>query len=230
MYLHLLLLLTNLYKNLGIIMSEIHRNIESIFNKYALSYEQKYMSVTKYESGLLFFIDQLEEGKDSILEIGCGPGNISKYIKSQRNSINLLGIDISNTMIKLAQANNPNDEFIVMSAVDIASLNKKYNGIICGFCLPYLSKKECTQLLFDASRLLTDEGIIYLSLNLGDFVNSGYQQSKHLDDQLFMYFYDEQFIIKSMESNGFTILYREVLEFKQEHSIYNQEMIIVAKS
>jgi hypothetical protein len=38
-----------------------------------------------------------------------------------------------------------------------------YDGIVCGFCLPYLSQDECLQLMKDSYHLLNENGMIYLS-------------------------------------------------------------------
>ena len=97
-----------------------------------------------------------------ILELACGPGNISQYVLNKRPDFELFGIDLAPGMIKLAKQNNPTAKFKVMDVKKINSLNTRYDGIICGFCLPYFSKTETIQLIKDSSNLLAKGGILYL--------------------------------------------------------------------
>jgi hypothetical protein len=71
-------------------------------------------------------------------------------------------------MIELAKVNNPAAEFMVMDLRDISQLNKKYNGIICGFGLPYLSESEAKSFINECYNLLLENGVLYLSFVEGD--------------------------------------------------------------
>src|SRR5690606_3808601 len=97
------------------------------------------------------------------LEIGCGPGNITKYLLSKKPDFDILGIDIAPNMVELAKQNNPTAHFALMDCRQINQLDTKFDGIIGGFCLPYLTRVESEKLISDASDLLNDNGLIYLS-------------------------------------------------------------------
>jgi trans-aconitate methyltransferase len=51
-----------------------------------------------------------------ILEIGCGPGNLTKYLLSKRPDFDILGIDIAPNMIEFAGKSNPTASFAVMDS------------------------------------------------------------------------------------------------------------------
>lgn len=53
-----------------------------------------------------------------------------------------MGIDIAPNMVVLAIRNNPTGIFSVMNCRNIGDSDGKFDGIIGGFCLPYLSKEE----------------------------------------------------------------------------------------
>ncbi len=57
-------------------------------------------------------------------------------------------------MIELAQRNNPEANCIVMDSRDIVTLATKFDAIICGFCLPYLSSDDSTRLVENCGNLL----------------------------------------------------------------------------
>lgn len=134
-----------------------------IFNKYAEEYEAKYMDVGLYHNALKLFCQSLETKVPNILEIGCGPGNLTRYLFSQMPESKIMGIDIAEKMISLAKKNNPGATFEVMDCREIDRLGHTFEGIVCGFCLPYLNKDEASRLISNISKLLKPGGVVYLS-------------------------------------------------------------------
>lgn len=161
---------------------------KDIFNTYALEYQDKYMDVGLYGDSFDYFCDQLKIGAD-ILDVACGPGNISRYLLNRRPDFRLLGIDLAPKMIELAQNNNPEAVFKVMDGRNIGQLEQKFDAILCGFCLPYLSGAESLKLIQDASNLLNEGGVFYISTMEGDYSTSGLQKNSK-GDMLYQYFYE----------------------------------------
>lgn len=75
-----------------------------------------------------------------MLEIGCGPGNITKYLLSPRPDLNILGIDIAPNMIELAKVSNPAARFAVMDTRDIKSLDTNTMLLLVDFVYPIYHK------------------------------------------------------------------------------------------
>lgn len=161
------------------------------WNNIASIYQEKFMGLSLYNDTYNFICSSIDKPKAKLLEIGCGPGNITKYLLSQRPDFEIFGIDIAPNMIELAKRNNPTAEFAVMDSRQISKLVEKYDGIVVGFCLPYLSPTESNELISNSYDLLNTNGLIYLSFVEGnpdksDFkVGSGgrvYFQYHNLDD------------------------------------------------
>lgn len=138
------------------------------WNNIASIYQDKFMDLDVYHHTYDYICNAVTKQKAKLLDIGCGPGNITKYLLSKRPGFDILGIDIAPNMIELAKANNPAAKFQVMDSRHINKLNTKYDAIICGFCLPYLSSAESNQLITNAYHLLNKNGLIYLSFVEGD--------------------------------------------------------------
>ena len=85
-----------------------------------------------YEDLIKFFKYNIPEGS-SVLEIGCGTGNILNSVSPKRG----VGIDISSSMISIAQEKYPHLEFIQMDCEKI-TLNEKFDFIIVSDTLGYL--------------------------------------------------------------------------------------------
>ena len=138
------------------------------WNKLASLYQDRFMDLDLYNDTYNFICHSITRGHAKVLEIGCGPGNITKYLLSKRPDFDIYGIDIAPNMIELAKKNNPSARFAVMDSRQIDKLNEKYDGIVCGFCLPYLSQTDCQKLITDCYHLLNENGLIYLSFVEGE--------------------------------------------------------------
>ena len=138
------------------------------WNKIASLYQDKFMELDLYNDTYDFICNSIDKPNAKLLEIGCGPGNITKYLIAKRPDFDLFGIDIAPNMVELARQNNPTAHFAVMDSRQINNLDSTYDGIICGFCLPYLSKTETNELIANSYDLLNENGLLYLSFVEGD--------------------------------------------------------------
>lgn len=157
------------------------------WNKVALLYQDKFMDLDLYNQSYDVICNSIIKDKAKILEIGCGPGNITKYLLAKRPDFDIYGIDIAPNMIELAKRNNPTANFSIMDCRQISTLKTKFDGIVAGFCLPYLSPAESAKLVADCKNLLHENGFIYLSFVEGDAGKSGFQVSSTGDRTYFNY-------------------------------------------
>jgi len=174
---------------------DTHQVTFQTWNKVAKLYQEKFMNLNEYEPGFDYFYDALVRPNADILDIGCGPGNISKYLLNKNPNLNITGIDYAPNMIKMAIQNNPNATYKIMDARDINKIDSSYDGIVCGFCLPYLSESETAKFISDSASLLNDNGILYISFVEGDPENSGYITGS-TGDQTFFYYHQESTILR----------------------------------
>ena len=180
------------------------QNVIDLFDKYAIQYQEKYMDVGLYSDAIDILCKWVNKSDAIILEIACGPGNLTSYILNQNPKYDILGIDISPAMVELAKKNNPLAKFKTMDCRNIDQLVTKYDGIVGGFCLPYLNRDEAEKFIHDCSALLNSKGVIYLSTMEGDYKNSGYEISKsNPDDKLYTHYYQAQYLIDVLKQNNF---------------------------
>lgn len=175
------------------------------YNLLAQQYQDKFMDFDHYHESYDLLISYIEKSNASILEIACGPGNISSYLLQKNPNYNIFGIDGAPNMIDLARINNPLAEYEVMDCRDIWTIGRKFDVVICGFGLPYLSQHDAGKMIADAKILLKSSGIIYLSTMEGDYSNSGYKGSNSHDLEVYVYYHNEQFLVNSLNKNGFNI-------------------------
>lgn len=200
----------------------------SIFNKHANLYQNKFMDVSLYHTTFDFFCDAIEKQNAEVLELACGPGNITNYLLKKRPDLKILGTDLAPNMIELAKQNNPTATFSILDCRNILSLNKNYNAVMCGFCLPYLSKEETKQLFIDTFKLLTSGGVFYISTMEDDYSNSGFRKGSQ-GDEMFMHYYLERDLNLMLREIGFKI--KTVNRVKSEMTDGNvvTDLILIAE-
>lgn len=199
-----------------------------VFNLRAVGYQEKYMDVSLYHNTLDIFLDNIHKPDAEILELACGPGNITRYMLDKRPSLKILATDLAPNMLELAMANNPGAVFQLLDCRNIAGINKKFDAIMCGFCLPYLSKEDTIQLINDASQLLLPGGILYLSTMEGDYSTSAWQTSSS-GDKLFQYYHEAGYLTQALEHNGFNIIYLHRQEYPANTGSKVIDLIIIAQ-
>ena len=176
---------------------------EAIFDKYAALYQEKYMDISHYHDLLDIFCSRLKTGS-AVLDIACGPGNITHYLLDKRPDLQIWGIDLSLHMLDLARKNNPTARFSLLDARAIHTINEKFEGIVCGFCLPYLNRDEVHKLIIDAADLLNTGGVFYLSTMEDDYEKSRIVTSS-TGDRTFMYFHQAADLAAAMNSSGLQV-------------------------
>lgn len=198
------------------------------WNKVASLYQDKFMDLNLYNLTYDYICETILKENARLLDVGCGPGNITRYLLSKRPNFDIFGIDIAPNMVALAKKNNPSAGFAIMDSRRISELTTKYDGIICGFCLPYLSHPDCFKLVSDCAKLLNENGLIYLSFVEGDPDKSGFQTGSS-GDRVYFYFHRQDEIIKELSKNGFEEIKVFKAEFKKAENEKDIHTILTAK-
>lgn len=144
-----------------------------------------------------------------LLDIACGPGNISRYLNAKEPKLSVFGIDLAPQMITLAKQNMPTGHFEVMDSRHLAELIARnidpFNIIACGFGLPYLSKADLIAFFKHIRSLITLNGIVYLSTMEDEDSRSGLQTGRS-GDSVYVHYHQYDFIEQQLLTNGFQIL------------------------
>lgn len=181
-------------------------NTSNTFNEVAEAYWKKFKDFKPYEPTYDWFLNHLPNGDIDLLEIACGPGNVSRYLLEKNNEINLTGIDVAPNMIHLAKQHNPNSEFSVLDCREIKSLNRSFNAIMCGFCIPYISWIDTQELICNMASMLQTNGLLYLSNTKGSKSDEGYKGSKSSSGSVYVHFHDSDEILNCLRNNKFKVI------------------------
>lgn len=216
------------YSNQWLYNMDAYKETFETWNKVAQIYEDKFMSLDLYNATYDNFCDLITKKNSRVLELGCGPGNITKYIHSKRPDFRIDAIDVAPNMIELAKKNCPDVNCKVMDIRFVNQLPSDYDAIICGFGIPYISKAELTQLIADSNQLLNTSGIFYLSFVDGAYTDSGYQIGSS-GDRTYFYYHSLVDVAKELEKQRFKILHLLPVLYSRNDDTKEVHTIIIAK-
>ena len=193
------------------------------YNEIAQEYEKEFgndYSDTPYIDIFLNYLD----GK-KVLDIGCGVGNLTKYILDK--GFNVDGIDLSEEMLNIAKSKYDDINFLQMNMKDII-LDKKYDGIMLAYSLFHLTKQEVLEVLPKYYSLLNNKGKMLLILQSG-------KGEQVIDEPLknglkmFINYYSLEEIREVLEDNNFKILYTDLKKPESEFELGNEKIIIICE-
>jgi cyclopropane fatty-acyl-phospholipid synthase-like methyltransferase len=199
------------------------------WDQLASQYQEKFMDLALYNDTYDLFCQEIETRNARVLEVGCGPGNITKYLLSKRPDLQIEAIDISPNMIKLAQANNPTADFKLMDCREIDTFTIPVDAIVCGFCMPYLSKEDTEKFIKDSAALLTKGGTLYFSTIEGSYARSGYETSSDGKHKMFVHYYEEAYLQEILKQNGFHLVHLERKQYPKKEEITTHLIFIARK-
>ena len=209
-------------------MNNHYKETFDTWNKVASLYQDKFMNLDLYNDSYDKICNSLSKPNSTILEIGCGPGNITKYLLAKRPDFDFFGIDIAPNMIELAEANNPTASFQVMDIRQIDQIESKFDGLICGFCLPYLSEMDCLKLVADSHNLLNQDGLLYISFVEGDPTKSGFQTASS-GDRVYFYYHELENVKKALIESNFHDFQIFKVKYKRSENQIETHTILIAK-
>lgn len=197
------------------------------WNKIAFLYQDNFMNIDLYNDTYDIFCNTVKNPNAAIFEIGCGPGNITKYLITKRPDFRIDATDVSPNMIELAKKNVPAANFFLLDAREIHTITKSYDGIICGFCMPYLSKEDCAKLIQDSSHRLNSKGVFYCSVIEGDYNNSGYESGSS-GDKAYVYYHQQDHLQQLLEENDFENIQTIRKQYLKKDGVAQTHLIFIA--
>ena len=139
------------------------------YNSAAVAYEERY-------SGMGARIEDVERGfsysdspEPSVVEIGCGNARDAEVILSRTGKY--IGIDVSSSMIELAQKNLPEAEFVVADVVNY-EFPKGIDIVFAFASFLHLDREKLKDVFKKIEVSLNENGVLYLSLKRRDEYSS----------------------------------------------------------
>jgi len=137
-----------------------------------------------------------------VCEIGCGPGEVSRYLKDL--GVDIFGIDISPKMMEEAARLNPDIQFKIGDVFDLQFEDESLAGIVAFYLIVNFDRNEIPLALKEIFRVLMPGGVFLISFHLGTetvHLEELYGKKVKLD---FMFFHQDE-IVNMLKDTGFEV-------------------------
>jgi 2-polyprenyl-3-methyl-5-hydroxy-6-metoxy-1,4-benzoquinol methylase len=199
------------------------------FNEFAEEYASHFDNVSGYIEHLSHFCNLIRTNNPYILELACGPGNVTRFLKSHFSESRILAIDLAPKMIEIARNALPDVDFRVMDVRAISEFQEKFDAVMCSFCLPFLSNEDAAKLIADCSALLNPSGVIYLSTMEGEENRAGFETTSFSgDSEIYFNYHRQKDLEDSFAKNGFEIRQVKLQDYIEPDGSVTTDMIFIA--
>lgn len=210
-------------------MDHNHNTVQT-YNSIAQQYQDVFMNLALYNDTYDALVKLLPIPDATIIDIACGPGNITRYLLAKLPKAQIWAIDQAPNMVNLAKQNNPAATIGLMDARKINQLSFKYHAVVAGFLIPYLSLKEVEALILNVSGILLPNGLFYLSFIEGDYEKSGYQTNSNGLQPMFIYYYPINYLELWLAQNNLIAVHVMRKYYSRLNKPSETHIIIIARS
>src|SRR5437667_1150 len=198
-------------------MSEEKSEIEASYDRVVKRYVDEFFDELErkpFDRLLLHQFAEIVGTQGKVCEIGCGPGQIARYLQDRQ--VSMCGVDLSEEMVKWARRLSPDISFQRgdMRALEIPDASLA--GIVCFYTIIHLKRKDVPHALSEMLRVLKPGGRLLLSFHGGDgelHRDQWYDMPVSIDISLF----ESEEMAGYLETVGFEverIVDREAYEFE----------------
>lgn len=146
--------------------------------------------------GTRMFASRLRSGQ-TVLDVGCGSGIKSAYLADK--GFEVVGIDISERMIKIARREYPYVAFRVHDMRHASRLGCTFDAVFAQASLLHIPKFDVKRVLLDWWKVLQPNGVLYVAVK-GIHAGRPAEETRREDD--YGYAYDRFFSYFSPEELG----------------------------
>jgi SAM-dependent methyltransferase len=156
---------------------------------------------------ILYRFSQETEGKKPVWDLGCGPGQTTKYLKDL--NVEIAGMDLSEKLLEQARAIHPDIHFQKGNILDLTFANCSIAGVVAFYAIVHFSEEQVGKVFDEIFRVLLPGGVFLFTYHIGDEI---IHVEEFLGKQIaidFMFFRTD-FIYRRLNDSGFEKI--EVIE------------------
>lgn len=121
-----------------------------------------------FDRDLLDRFAQAVRGLGPVCDLGCGPGQIARYLHGR--GADAFGIDLSPANIAVAQRLNPGMHFEVGDMRALSAADGTWGGIAAFYSVIHIPRQQVVETLKEFRRVLRPGGSLLLAFHIGDEV------------------------------------------------------------
>jgi SAM-dependent methyltransferase len=153
-------------------MEQTLTDLQSSYDRVAEDYAQEFcdeLEKKPFDRKMLDWLAEKVNGRGVICDLGCGPGQIARYLHGR--GVESCGLDLSPEMVKQAQRLNPDIPFQqgnMLALTDVA--DGLYGGVAAFYSIIHIPRPLVVDALRELRRVLCPGGVLLLTLHIGQQV------------------------------------------------------------
>lgn len=183
--------------------------VESGYDKIYKTYHKQRrvgsIDVTKFSTNKKELNDlvRLLSKNSKILDVGCGNGPVAKFFTDK--NFDVVGIDISRNMLKLARKNVPKAKFYKMDMTRIRFASNSFDVITCFYAVTHVPRRYHSKILNKFYKILKPNGYLLISVGMKD--TKSWIEENWLGAEMYFSGFDKETNLKLIEKTGFKIIW-----------------------
>lgn len=205
-------------------MDKTSKTIDS-YNQCAATFAAQHMDLGIYQKFITGF-SALLKPHAQILDLGCGPGNVARFLLDQNKGYHLLGVDLSPEMLRLARRNVPQATF-VLSDLRNWEPDQKFDAIISSFSIIHLSDPEARELLRKTFDWLNAGGYLYVNFMEGS--TAGYELASFSEQPIFFNYYQAETFTQNLQEIGYHLIALHSQDYTRSNGLVIKDVFVTAQ-
>ena len=169
--------------------------IES-YEKYAYQRESGTTDGFKEQERSEFLKLLKEEGRQNLLEIGCGPGRDAQFFQSQ--GFQVLAVDNAPTMVRLTAEKGVTTQ--VLDCYNLDQIDETFDAVYTMNCLLHILKKDIGHIFNLIATRLNGNGLMYLGLWGGEDFEGILEQDTY-EPKRFFSFWEAETLLEVVQQS-----------------------------
>ncbi|UCC27905.1 MAG: methyltransferase domain-containing protein [Candidatus Bathyarchaeota archaeon] len=141
-----------------------------------------------------------------VLDVGCGSGYTGEYLVE--HGFNVVGVDFSQSMLKLAGRNVPEANLIKQDATRLGFKTNSFDGLTSFYCIIHIPREKHASLFQSFHRILKPEGIMLISMGYSEWEGT----EKYFGVDMFWSHYGPEKSLQIIENAGLLAIWDKIVE------------------
>lgn len=143
------------------------------------------------------------ENSGKFADLGCGCGHTTKFLV-ENGVKEIVGIDLSPEMVKIAEKLNKSLTFEVGNMLDLEKNDGEFGAILAFYAIVHFTYEEIERAFSEIYRVLKSSGQFLFSFHIGDEIVS-LDEFLNQKVKITFYFFEVDKILQMLEKVGFKV-------------------------
>ena len=194
---------------------------EKIAGKYAEQYFDDLVDLPYIDN----FLAKLPKG-GKVLDVGSGAGQFSKHMMDK--GFEVIGIDYSQEMVKIAKEKVPSGDFRHMDMRHLDFSDGSFDGVFAAYSLIHIPSEEIPATLLEFKRILKVGGHIEIGVQQGEadqIVDEPFMPT----EKMFFNFFSPARLAKFLVDASFTVVSQKLMSINDAETMSDKVFYTIAK-